>query len=78
MDKDKQNTRVTIEEAENGIVCEVCYGEGEEHQDKKYIYPDIKKAAKELPGIFSVAQAESPDENEESMGKMKNKLNSKY
>ena len=70
MDKSKQDTKVTICEAENGIVVTVCYGMGEEHQDKQYIYKDIKKAARELPGIFTVAESESPEETEESVEKM--------
>lgn len=75
MNKSKQDVTVTIKSAENGVVLTCCYGEGEGHEDKQYIYKDIKKAARELPGIFSVAEAESPEETEENMDKMKSKLN---
>lgn len=74
-DKSKQDVTVTITTAENGIVCTVCYGEGMNHEDKQYIYPNIKKAAKNLPAIFSVAEAESPAETEENMEKKKESIN---
>lgn len=74
MNKEKQNVRVTIESAENGVVVNVCYGMGD-HEDKRFIYPDIKKAASELPGLFSVAESEAPEETEESMEDMKKKIN---
>lgn len=74
MQKDKQSIKVTIEEAENGIVCTVCHGGDMDHEDKKYIYPTIQKAAKSLPAIFSVGEAEAPAEDEKSLEKMKSKL----
>lgn len=78
MQKDNQDVKVTITRAENGIVCTVCYGDGEGHEDKQYIYPDIKKASKSLPAIFSVGEASAPKETEESMEKMKDKIGGDY
>lgn len=76
MDSPKQNLKVTIENAENGVCCTVCYGMNDDHEDKKYVYKDIKKAAKALPGIFSVGEKEAPEETEETMEAKKNKINS--
>lgn len=76
--KEKQNVRVTIEEAENGVTCTVCYGIDGDYEDKKYIYKDIKEVVKALPAIFSVGEAEAPQENESSMEKMKDKLSEGY
>jgi len=74
-DKMKQDVKLTIEEAENGIVVTCCYGDVP-HEDKKYIYKTIDAAAKDIPSIFSVGEADAPDETEESMEKMKAKINS--
>jgi hypothetical protein len=46
-----------------------------EHEDKQYIYPNIDKAAKAIPGIFSVGEAEAPEEDEKSLEKMKKSIN---
>lgn len=73
--KDKQNVTFRIENAENGVVCTVCYGYDSSHEDKRYIYPDIEKLAKELPGLFSVAEVEAPEETEESLENMKKSIN---
>lgn len=75
MNKINQNTRVTVTVAENGVVCQVCYGFDGEHEDKQYIYDNIKEAAKELPALFSVGEAEAPEEDEKSMEEMKSKIN---
>jgi hypothetical protein len=66
--------RITIEEAENGIVVSRCYGEDMAHEDDKYVYKTIDQAAKALPGIFSVSEAEAPEEDEKSLKKLKSKL----
>lgn len=72
MNKDKQDVKVTIEDAEGGIVVCVYHGEKE---DKKVVYKNIKKAAKAIPAIFSVGEAEAPEETEESLEKMKKSIN---
>lgn len=77
MDKSKQHTRLTIETAENGIVCTVCYGSGD-HEDKQYVYKNIDQVAKALTGIFSVAEAEAPTETHESLEAMKANLPKEY
>lgn len=74
MNKEKQDVTITIESAENGIVVKCCYGDGMEHEDINYVYKTINEVAKALPGIFSVAEAEAPMEDEKSMEKMKNSL----
>ncbi len=67
----KQNVKVTIEDAEGGIVVCVYHGEKE---DKKVVYKNIKKAAKAIPAIFSVGEAEAPEIKEKDLEKEKAKL----
>tara|TARA_R110000868_G_C10972640_1_gene770672 strand:- start:12217 stop:12456 length:240 start_codon:yes stop_codon:yes gene_type:complete len=74
MDKEKQKTIVKVEEVDNGILVSVCYGGEEASEDKKFVYTNIEKAVKSLPAIFSVGEAEAPEEDDDSMEKMKSNL----
>lgn len=70
----KNQTRVTIEGASNGIVVCVCQGHniGEDMgEDKKYVYKTIDEAVKSIPALFSVAEAEKKPDNEKDVAAIK-------
>ena len=82
-DKSKKKVRATIERAENGFTVE-CFYENDDNKDgpfgetKRFIFDTIEEVSKALPGLFSVAEAESPDEDEESLEKRKKKINESH
>ena len=74
--KSKKKVSVTVERAENGFTLR-CFFDGTDGpgDHKQYIYETIDEVAKELPALFSVSEAESPDLTEEDLEGEKKKIN---
>lgn len=67
--------RVTIEQADNGVIVKACphNGDGpmvesEQYKDKTYVFPSLAEALKEIPAIMSVeADAKKEEESNEKI-----------
>ncbi len=75
--KDGSDTpiEVRIKQVKNGFrVCGYVDGEPTEYE---YVHTKLKKALKEIEGIFSVLKEEQPEMTEEDLDKMEEKINRK-
>lgn len=79
MDKKKMKAskplEVRIIEVQNGY--RVCSYIDDEKTDYEYVYPDLKKALKEIDSLFDVLKAESPKMNKEDLKAEKEAINNK-
>ena len=74
--KSKKKVSVSIDRAENGFTVK-CYYENHDElgESKQFIYETIEEVAKALPVLFSVSEAEAPEEDDKSLKSRKEKIN---
>lgn len=58
----KDNARVSIEMADNGVVVRYTCSHDGDYEEEMYVYKNLQEALKEIPSMFSVMEEKADDD----------------